>query len=109
MSISRRPAGLFGSGRLYNNRPFSEDLAMHRSDFGRFNPIFGRWRWAPLVFAGVLLLSGPVLQTASPKPFELTVDSIMRGPKLVGYPQTGLRWSGDSARLYLDRKSTRLN
>ena len=26
--------------------------------------------------------------------FELTVDSIMRGPKLVGYPPSGLRWSG---------------
>src|SRR5581483_3589730 len=34
--------------------------------------------------------------------FELTVDSIMRGPKLVGYPQTGLRWSGDSSRLYFE-------
>ena len=26
----------------------------------------------------------------------------MRGPKLVGYPQTGLRWSGDSSRLYFE-------
>ena len=34
--------------------------------------------------------------------FTLSVDSIMRGPKLVGYPQTGLRWSGDSARLYFE-------
>ena len=34
--------------------------------------------------------------------FELTVDSIMRGPKLVGYPPSGLRWSGDSARLYFE-------
>src|SRR6476646_808861 len=34
--------------------------------------------------------------------FELTVDSIMRGPKLVGFPPTGLRWSGDSARLYFE-------
>ncbi len=34
--------------------------------------------------------------------FELSVDSIMRGPKLVGYPPTGLRWSGDSARLYFE-------
>jgi dipeptidyl aminopeptidase/acylaminoacyl peptidase len=40
--------------------------------------------------------------TAPAKPFELTVDSIMRGPKLVGYPPTGLRWSGDSARLYFE-------
>src|SRR5258708_38885556 len=34
--------------------------------------------------------------------FELTVDSIMRGPKLVGYPPTGLRWSGDSSFLYFE-------
>ncbi|HXI32115.1 MAG TPA: prolyl oligopeptidase family serine peptidase [Vicinamibacterales bacterium] len=30
------------------------------------------------------------------------MDSIMRGPKLVGYPPTALRWSGDSARLYFE-------
>jgi dipeptidyl aminopeptidase/acylaminoacyl peptidase len=34
--------------------------------------------------------------------FELTVDSIMRGPDLVGYPPTGLRWSADSQTLYFD-------
>src|SRR5436309_2452920 len=37
-----------------------------------------------------------------PGGFELSVDSIMRGPKLVGYPPTGLRWSGDSSRLYFE-------
>src|SRR5229473_8111061 len=35
-----------------------------------------------------------------PKPFELTVDSIMRGPRLVGYPPTGVYWSQDSQRVY---------
>jgi dipeptidyl aminopeptidase/acylaminoacyl peptidase len=34
--------------------------------------------------------------------FELSVDSIMRGPGLVGYPPTGLRWAGDSSRLYFE-------
>jgi dipeptidyl aminopeptidase/acylaminoacyl peptidase len=34
--------------------------------------------------------------------FELTVDSIMRGPDLVGYPPTNLRWSGDSQKLYFE-------
>jgi dipeptidyl aminopeptidase/acylaminoacyl peptidase len=34
--------------------------------------------------------------------FELTVDSIMRGPGLVGYAPTALRWSGDSERLYFE-------
>ena len=38
--------------------------------------------------------------------FELTVDSIMRGPKLVGYPPSGLRWSGDSQRLYFEWRQT---
>jgi dipeptidyl aminopeptidase/acylaminoacyl peptidase len=32
----------------------------------------------------------------------LTVDSIMRGPNLVGWPPTGLRWSADSQLLYFD-------
>jgi len=34
------------------------------------------------------------------KPFELSVDSIMRGPRLVGYPPTGVYWSRDSQRVY---------
>src|SRR5204862_5706708 len=34
--------------------------------------------------------------------FELTVDSIMRGPDLVGYPPTGLRWSADSQQLFFE-------
>ncbi len=34
--------------------------------------------------------------------FQLTVDSIMRGPDLVGYPPEGLRWSADSAKLYFE-------
>src|SRR5256885_6410164 len=44
--------------------------------------------------------AGPTATQA--KPFELTVDSIMRGPKLVGYPPSGLRWSGDSSHLYFE-------
>lgn len=38
----------------------------------------------------------------SDAPFRLTVDAIMEGPKLVGYPPSGLRWSGDSQRLYFE-------
>jgi dipeptidyl aminopeptidase/acylaminoacyl peptidase len=34
------------------------------------------------------------------KPFELTVDNIMRGPRLVGYPPTSVYWSQDSQRVY---------
>src|SRR5471030_2159397 len=48
--------------------------------------------------------SGPAAAKAarSSGGFELSVDSIMRGPKLVGYPPTGLRWSGDSSRMYFE-------
>ncbi len=54
------------------------------------------------VFATVDLAGAPARKAAPAKSFELTVDSIMRGPKLVGYPQTGLRWSGDSKWLYFE-------
>jgi dipeptidyl aminopeptidase/acylaminoacyl peptidase len=52
------------------------------------------------VIAGAAHAAGT--PAAAPGGFELTVDSIMRGPKLVGYPPTGLRWSGDSSRLYFE-------
>jgi dipeptidyl aminopeptidase/acylaminoacyl peptidase len=39
-------------------------------------------------------------QPAPAKPFELTVDSIMRGPRLVGYPPSGVYWAQDSQRVY---------
>ena len=55
---------------------------------------------------GAGLLTG--LQAQSPAParttgrVDLTVDSLMRGPDLVGYPPSGLRWSGDGARLFFE-------
>src|SRR5262245_37002027 len=53
----------------------------------------------------VLTAARPAGSSAANKgaePFSLTVDGIMRGPKIVGYPPTGLRWSGDSSRLYFE-------
>ena len=51
----------------------------------------------------------PAARPAAAKPpgkaddaFDLTVDSIMRGPALVGYPPSAPRWSGDSERLYFE-------
>src|SRR5437588_9833857 len=41
---------------------------------------------------------------ASDKKFDLTIDHIMRGPALVGYEPTGVRWSADSQRLYFQWK-----
>src|SRR5436190_22525976 len=46
------------------------------------------------------LLLAQKQSTVQPRPFELTVDSIMRGPRLVGYPPTGVYWSPDSQRVY---------
>ncbi|HVF49514.1 MAG TPA: alpha/beta fold hydrolase, partial [Pyrinomonadaceae bacterium] len=39
-------------------------------------------------------------QRAQPSKFELTVDSIMRGPDLVGYAPMQVRWSEDSRRVF---------
>jgi dipeptidyl aminopeptidase/acylaminoacyl peptidase len=61
--------------------------------------------------AALALLMGPAAATmpaqdrAQARPagaFQLTVDSIMRGPDLVGWPPTALRWSADSQQLYFD-------
>lgn len=35
-----------------------------------------------------------------PEKFPLTVDGIMRGPRLVGYPPSGVYWSQDSQHIY---------
>ncbi len=43
-------------------------------------------------------------QTAQVKTFDLTIDNIMRGPGLVGYEPTGVRWSADSTKIYFTWK-----
>jgi dipeptidyl aminopeptidase/acylaminoacyl peptidase len=59
----------------------------------------------------IAMLDGGMVAQTAPVPgrsaravdaLQLTVESIMRGPDLVGYPPTGLRWSGDSKRLYFE-------
>jgi dipeptidyl aminopeptidase/acylaminoacyl peptidase len=61
-------------------------------------------RYFSAVLLLISLLSSAGAQQSKPqsqtKPFELTVDSIMRGPRLVGYPPTGVYWSQDSQRVY---------
>jgi dipeptidyl aminopeptidase/acylaminoacyl peptidase len=63
-------------------------------------------RYAGIVICALSLLAPQLIfaqnrpAPPSPKPFELTVDSIMRGPRLVGYPPTGVYWSQDSQRVY---------
>jgi dipeptidyl aminopeptidase/acylaminoacyl peptidase len=54
-------------------------------------------------FLAALTIATPLAQTNAPAGrVEMTVDSIMRGPDLVGYPPTELRWSGDSSKLYFE-------
>src|SRR6185503_19759276 len=61
---------------------------------------------APLAAVFVILAAGRPMraQRSSPVPaparLQLSVDSIMRGPDLVGAPPSSLRWSVDSERLY---------
>ncbi len=43
-------------------------------------------------------------QAAPAKPFELTIDNIMRGPALVGYEPSQVRWSADSKKIYFSWK-----
>jgi dipeptidyl aminopeptidase/acylaminoacyl peptidase len=62
-----------------------------------------------LVCAAVLAWTSAAFTQGAPAPagtrsprLELTVDSIMRGPDLVGYPPADLRWSADSRKLYFE-------
>ena len=43
-------------------------------------------------------------QAPTAKKFELTIDSIMRGPRLVGYAPTNPYWSQDSQKIYFHWK-----
>src|SRR5882762_7018997 len=65
-----------------------------------------RLRRAGVELCALFLLSQQFVVPQTPparppqKQFELTVDSIMRGPRLVGYQPTGVYWSQDSRRIY---------
>jgi dipeptidyl aminopeptidase/acylaminoacyl peptidase len=51
-----------------------------------------------------LLLLALVFQARPANNFELTIDSIMRGPGLVGYEPAAVRWSHDGQTLYFQWK-----
>src|SRR5215207_4527922 len=61
---------------------------------------------APLLALFAITASGAPTGAQRPAPvaatarLQLTVDSIMRGPDLVGWAPVNLRWSADSQRLY---------
>lgn len=48
----------------------------------------------------LLLVSATLFAQVPP----LTIDHVMRGPGLYGYEPTGVRWSGDSTRIYFQWK-----
>ena len=56
-------------------------------------------RLLSLLCVFMLFLPSPAL-TQQLKKFELTIDSIMRGPDLVGYEPDRIYWSQDSQRIY---------
>ena len=53
-----------------------------------------------LAAVALVLPHAAVAQQSQSKRFELTVDSIMRGPDLVGYAPASAVWSRDSSRVY---------
>ena len=55
-----------------------------------------------LVVIALVVCGAAVAAQQAPSRFALTVDSIMRGPALVGYPPSDLRWSGDSKEVYFE-------
>jgi dipeptidyl aminopeptidase/acylaminoacyl peptidase len=59
---------------------------------------------ALLLAAGAPMIAEQASPAAKPVPakFDLTVDNIMRGPDLVGFAPTGVRWSGDSKWIYFE-------
>jgi dipeptidyl aminopeptidase/acylaminoacyl peptidase len=62
-------------------------------------------RMSAIVLIASALVSAVSIAAAparNPSSFPLAIDSIMRGPKLVGYPPSDLRWSGDSKELYFE-------
>jgi hypothetical protein len=55
-------------------------------------------------FSLPLLVVVLVFQARTANQFTLSIDSIMRGPELVGYEPAGVRWSHDSQTLYFQWK-----
>src|SRR2546429_8318836 len=52
----------------------------------------------------VLILMGQRYEASAQGKFLLTIDNIMRGPQLYGYPPQDVRWSGDNQRIYFQWK-----
>ena len=58
-------------------------------------------------FPAVILLAAAVLfigAVPEPKTFDLTIDNIMRGPNLYGWPPEDVRWTPDGTKIYFTWK-----
>jgi len=58
----------------------------------------------PLALVAILFACLLSSRANSASKFALTIDNIMRGPQLYGYEPSGVRWSGDGARIYFQWK-----
>jgi dipeptidyl aminopeptidase/acylaminoacyl peptidase len=50
------------------------------------------------------LALSPLAAATTGKKFQLTIENIMRGPNLVGFEPSAVRWSGDSSKIYFQWK-----
>jgi len=57
-----------------------------------------------LAILALTLLAGQLSEVPAQGRLLLTIDNIMRGPELYGYPPQDVRWSGDNKRIYLQWK-----
>ena len=57
-----------------------------------------------VVALALMLLVGHRSEVSAQGKFLLTIDNIMRGPGLYGYPPQEVRWSGDNQRIYFQWK-----
>jgi dipeptidyl aminopeptidase/acylaminoacyl peptidase len=57
-----------------------------------------------LVALLLMLLASQRSELSAQGKFLLTIDNIMRGPELYGYPPQDVRWSGDNQRIYFQWK-----
>lgn len=56
------------------------------------------------VLAALCCLASSAASAQPAKPFELTIENIMRGPGLVGYEPTAIRWSQDGSKVFFQWK-----
>ena len=85
------PSVVYGLWGLF----FFQDMAVELARW--LNTWFG---WLPFFAVALFASLHAQRPTSATTAFPLTVDSIMRGPDLVGNAPSAVRWSGDSRWIY---------